>query len=267
MTATEQGLPALRVQAEEGIVRLTLQRPDLQNSISTALLAALCQGLDQAERTPGCRLVVIEGSSGTFCTGMDFGEAVAYADAPDAAAESARRGGEEFLALLTRIATIGCAVIAKVDGRAVGGGVGIAAASDLVYATPRSSFSLPEALWGLLPCCVLPFLIRRTGFQPAAAMALSTLPVTAEQALRTHLVDEVADDPETEVRRVRQRLSKLAPATIADLKRYLRGQWFLSADMEAAAVTEFTRLMSSRAVQDRITDFATRQVFPWENVR
>jgi polyketide biosynthesis enoyl-CoA hydratase PksH len=264
MTATEQGLPGLRMLAEDGIVRLTLQRPDLNNSLSTAVLADLRRGLDQAERTPGCRLVVIEGSGGTFCTGMDFGEAAA----PDGdAAESARRGGEEFLALLTRITTIGCAVIAKVDGRVVGGGVGIAAASDLVYATPRSSFSLPEALWGLLPCCVLPFLIRRTGFQPAAAMALSTLPVTAEQALRTHLVDEVADDPEAPVRRVRQRLSKIDPATIADLKRYLRGQWFLSADMQAAAVTEFTRLMSSQAVQGRITDFATRQVFPWENAR
>src|SRR5204863_9100504 len=118
----------------------------------------------------------------------------------------ADRGGAAFFGLLRRFTTVGRVIVSIVDGRVTGGGVGLVAASDLVYATERSSFGLPEALWGLLPCCVLPFLIRRVGYQPAYAMALSTQPVSAQEALRSHLVDAVADDPTALVRRLAARV-------------------------------------------------------------
>jgi polyketide biosynthesis enoyl-CoA hydratase PksH len=254
----------LRVRAEPGLLWATLDRPRQQNTINGAVLAELHAVLDQAERSPDCRLVVLAGTDGVFCTGMDFADASRTDGDSTALAE---RGGAEFLGLLKRFTTVPRAVVSVVDGRVAGGGVGIAAASDFVYATPRSTFGLPEALWGLLPCCVLPFLIRRVGFQPAYAMTLSTLPVTADQAYRTHLVDEVAEDAELPIRRLRLRLSKLDGSTIADLKRYLRGMWFLSEEMERSAVGEFTRLMSSPAVRERISSFATQQVFPWESRR
>jgi polyketide biosynthesis enoyl-CoA hydratase PksH len=249
----------LQVRAEPDVLWITIDRPAQQNAINGAMLTELHAALDEAERLPSARLVVIQGGPGVFCTGMDF------ADASGSPQSVAARGGEEFLSLLKRLTTIPRVVVSVVDGRATGGGVGIAAASDFVYATPRSTFSLPEALWGLLPCCVLPFLIRRAGFQPAYAMSLSTMPVTAEQAHQSHLADQLAEKPELLVRRLRQRVSKLDDATIAAMKRYLRQLWFLSEEMERAAVGEFTRLMSSPVVRDRISAFATSQVFPWDS--
>jgi 3-carboxymethyl-3-hydroxy-acyl-[acp] dehydratase len=251
----------IEVSASSDMLRITMDRVPQQNAINGTLLAELHAVLDEAEQLPGCRLVVIQGAPGVFCTGMDF------SDATDSTGSLAERGGAEFLGLLKRLTATPRAVVSVVDGRATGGGVGIAAASDFVVATPRSVFSLPEALWGLLPCCVLPFLIRRVGFQPAYAMSLSTLPVTAEQAHRTHLADELTDQPEHFVRRLRQRVSKLDQSTIAALKRYQRQLWFLSEDMERAAVAEFSRLMSSPAVRERISGFVTSQVFPWESQR
>jgi len=254
MTSHHHGV---RVRQDRELLRVSLDR----HGIDGALLAELHGVLDLAERSPECRLVVIEGSGGVFCTGMDLDAAALSGASSD---ELASRGGEEFLGLLTRITTVPRAIVSVVDGRVVGGGVGIAAASDLVYATSRSTFGLPEALWGLLPCCVLPFLIRRVGFQTAHAMTLSTLPVAAERAHRLQLVDELADDVEPLLRRLRARLSKLDGSTISDLKAYQRRMWFLSEDMERAAVAEFTRLMSAPSVRARISAYATDQILPWE---
>jgi polyketide biosynthesis enoyl-CoA hydratase PksH len=249
----------LDVRSDSDVLTVGIDRVPQQNAINGTFLEEMHAVLDEAERLPDCRQVVIHGASGVFCTGMDF------ADATGSPQSVAERGGAEFLGLLKRLTTVPRVVVSVVDGRATGGGVGIAAASDFVVATPRAVFSLPEALWGLLPCCVLPFLIRRVGFQPAYAMGLSTLPVTAEQAYRIHLADELSAEPEHYLRRLRQRVSKLDDATIGAMKRYQRGLWFLSEETERAAIAEFTRLMSSPDVRERIAGFVTAQVLPWES--
>lgn len=191
--------------------------------------------------------------------GMDL------AEAGNDAGDLGEGGAREFLGLLRRLTAIGRIVVSQVDGTAAGGGVGIAAASDFVYATPRSRFSLPEALWGLLPCCVLPFLIRRIGFQKAYTMTLSTHPVDAGQAARIGLADEVTDDPDTALRRLLMRVSRIDEATVAGCKRYFDQLWIISERTEAAAVGEFGRLMASGPVRQRLTDFATHGKFPWES--
>jgi polyketide biosynthesis enoyl-CoA hydratase PksH len=251
----------MRVEERGETLRVVLDRPKRQNSINDVLLAELHAVLDRAERSPGLRIVALEGTGPVFCSGMDFADALRDGQVQD---DVAMRGGAEFFALLRRFTTVGRMVVSIVDGRVTGGGVGLVAASDFVYATERSSFGLPEMLWGLLPCCVLPFLIRRIGFQPAYSMTLSTLPVTARQAERVHLVDEVVVDAEPVLRRLGSRLTKLDEVTIADGKRYFGQMWLPTKELEHSATTEFSRLMSSPAVQRRIANFTNRQQLPWE---
>lgn len=275
------GHRTMRVEPDRGRLTVTLTRPGERNSITRDLITELGAALDLAERTSDCRVVVLRAEGDTFCSGMDlsgvaaaeagadagagagagagaFSEGGAHrADGTDGSdAGDSRKGGEEYFALLERLTTIGRIVVAQVDGHVVGGGVGLVAAADFVHATDRSRFSLPEALWGLLPCSVLPFLIRRVGFQRAYAMALGTLPVAAREAAVHGLVDELAEDPGPALRRLLFRASKLDPATVADLKRYARRLWILDEHTQRTAVDEFVRLMSSDRVRDRIADFA-----------
>jgi polyketide biosynthesis enoyl-CoA hydratase PksH len=254
----------VRLTAEPHVLRATLNSPDGLNSLSGGALDALTAALDRAEADPDCRVLLIEGSGGTFCTGLDFGEAAS--DLADDTSE-AGQGGEAFLTLMRRFGKTPLAVVACVDGRVAGGGVGLAAAADLVIATERSEFSLPEALWGLVPCCVLPVLVRRTGYQPAYAMALSTQPVSARRAADFRLVDEVVPDPDAAVRRLLVRLTRLDPATIGELKRYFRAMWFTTEETDAFALREFTRLIGSPVARRRITDYTTTRRLPWEKSR
>lgn len=250
--------PGLLVrESTPAVLTLTIDRPSRHNSLTPSLLAEIETALDRAEASPECRMVVLEGRDGVFSTGMDFEQA-----ASDQVSES--RGGEEFLDLLERFTRIPRVVVAKVDGRAVGGGVGLAAASDFVFATERSQFSLPEALWGLLPCCVLPFLIRRIGFQKAYAMTLATLPISAAEAERIHLVDQRIEQPDEAIRRLSLRLSKIDPETLRQLKRHFSTLWALSKQTRGAALDQLGELMASPLVRRNIESFVTLERLPWE---
>ena len=143
----------------------------------------------QIENDPRCRMVIWEGQHGWFSTGIDFGDVQA---AQSANPQDWRLLLSEYIRTLKRFTLIPKVIAAKVDGQAIAGGVGFAAASDLVFATPSSQFSLSEALWGLLPARPLPSLIRRAGFQTAYRMTLTTLPVSAPQGQAVHSVDEVS---------------------------------------------------------------------------
>jgi polyketide biosynthesis enoyl-CoA hydratase PksH len=246
--------------AENGAqLRISLARPHKNNSIDDVLLRELHLALDVAERAPECRVVVLQSQDGVFCTGLDF-ESVVKAGP----AESAARRGQMFFSLLRRFSQIPRVVACAVDGHVAAGGVGLVAACDLVFATDRASFSLPEALWGLLPCSVLPFLLRRVGFQRAYAMTLSTQPLSAAQALQSALVDELAPDLEGPLRKLTLRVSRIEPSVIGGAKRYFDRLAGVSPEIERIALGEFDRLMSSQVVRENIERFVTTRRFPWE---
>lgn len=254
----------LRVERHDAVLRVTLDRPDRQNSIDETLLGELHAVLDGVHRDPDVRVVALAATGPVFCSGMDLagaGDASGASGSPD---DAAARGGGAFYALLERLTTIDRVVVSTVDGRVTGGGVGLVAASDLVYATERSSFGLPEALWGLLPCCVLPFLVRRVGFQPAYAMTLSTLPVPAERAERIHLVDQVVADLQVPLRSLTARLVRMDRSTLGDAKRYLARFGPPIAGVRDAAVAELVRLMAAPAAVERLAAFASHGRLPWE---
>jgi 3-carboxymethyl-3-hydroxy-acyl-[acp] dehydratase len=242
-------------------VAVTLNRPAHENALTDLMMDELHAALDMAERLPACRMVVIQGANGIFCGGMDLADA---GDSPTMADHSAFRRAR-FFSLLRRFTTIPRAVVSVVDGSAIGGGVGLAAASDFVLASERAKFSLPEALWGLLPCSVAPFLMRRIGFQASYAMTLSTLPISAHRAERFGLVDEVCHDPQIPLRRLAARVTRLEEATVAAGKRYFARLWPISEEMEVAALSEFERLFTSASVQHAIAAFnGPGRSFPWE---
>lgn len=236
--------------------RITLNRPEQQNAINPALLADLTAALADAEADDDCRLVVLAANGPVFCAGMDV--AAAAGSRPDDS------GGRVFLDLLKRLSGFPKVIASVVDGKVLGGGVGLVAATDFVYATPESTFALPEMLWGLLPCCVLPYVIRRCGAPFAQTMTLSTLPVDASLAWQRGLVDQVVPAPEVALRALGYRLSKVDPRTIRTGKRFLGALTGIDAATEEFVLTEFAGLMGSDVVAERMGGFAAGGRAPWE---
>jgi polyketide biosynthesis enoyl-CoA hydratase PksH len=216
--------------------------------------------LDLAERTAGCRTLVIAGTPGLFCTGMDFEEAAAHT----ATKSTETTPISAYLELLKRFTLSSKVIVCRLDGKVVAGGVGLVAASDIVISSERTELSLSEALWGLLPCSVLPFLIRRVGFQKAYFMTLTTKPISAREAHAIHLVDELTDQLDEALRKLTLRLNLLDDRIIVDMKRYFQKIGGLTPEIELAATTEFARLAAQPHVQQNIVNYVTKGVFPWE---
>jgi enoyl-CoA hydratase/carnithine racemase len=158
-------------------------------------------------------VVVLAGGPETFCRGMDL-----TAFATDQA--GLETGVGAFARAVHAIRTVAKPVIAVVVGTALGGGVGIAAAADLVIAAPSARFGLPEALFGLVPGVVLPVLLDRMTRQKARWLALTCHTRTALEAQELGLVDQlVADDQlESAVRNAVKVLSRARSSSVASLK-------------------------------------------------
>lgn len=257
--ARAAGAESLLVERSGKVLTVTLNRPAQRNSISPELVGAFNRALDEVQRDPSCRMIVIQGRDRIFCTGLDF-----ESTSRQFAGQLSTQVISAYMDLMMRLAEMPQVVVAKVEGLALAGGLGCVAASDIVIADHRSEFGLSEALWGLLPACVAPFLIRRVGYQNAYRMTLTAEMIAAPAAHALGLVDILSENPGDEIRKQLLRVSRVENETIADAKRYFSRFAPVDGTVAEAAIAETTRLLNSTRVRENIQRYVDTKQFPWE---
>jgi polyketide biosynthesis enoyl-CoA hydratase PksH len=203
----------IRVRVQEPFCFLQLHRPEARNTINDRLVDECLDALAACEASTTA--VVLEGLGDVFCFGADFQQIRAGGDG-----SGSRHDPERLYELWTKLATGPYVTIAHVRGAANAGGVGFVAACDIALADPNAQFSLSELLFGLIPACVLPFLVRRVGFQRAHYMTLMTQPISAAQAQSWQLIDACEADSQALLRKHLLRLRYLTKTAIRRYKRY-----------------------------------------------
>ncbi|MEO8380295.1 MAG: enoyl-CoA hydratase/isomerase [Acidobacteriota bacterium] len=248
----------IKVQFQESTCYLQLDRAEANNTISGQLVTECHQVLDECEDR--ATVVVLSGSPEVFCFGADF---KSIAAAP-LAGEDADEGPGPLYDLWTRMATGPYVTIAHVRGKANAGGIGFVASSDIVLADETAQFSLSELLFGLYPACVLPFLVRRIGFQKAHYLTLMTQPIAAKQASEIGLVDAWEATSEGLLRRHLQRLRRLSKVGIRRYKSYVSQLGVPLHEQRAAAIAGNQEVFSDAGNLKAITRYVEHGVFPWE---
>jgi enoyl-CoA hydratase/carnithine racemase len=208
--------------------------------------------LAQLEHADKAAYVTIESDGPSFCDGMDLSAPVTV---------DARTLIDRFAALLHAIEVTPRPVIALVGGRALGGGVGLAAAADIVIASPDATFGLPETLFGLIPAVVLPVVARRIGPARARWLAVSARVVSATDAWRFGLVDDVSD-PESGLATYVHRLERLDTRAIGELKAIAATLHSTPDAWHEDSVGRFCRLAASPETRDRVDRFLAGDT-PW----
>ena len=141
--------PVLRVDREsspDGVVVLTLNRPDVRNAIDDALLDALLEAVRAVATPPSPRVLVLRGAGHTaFSAGMDLRERAGFSD------EQLADQHQRIVALITGLAELPLPTIAAVEGFCLAGGFELALACDLIVAARDAQFGLPETRVGILP--------------------------------------------------------------------------------------------------------------------
>lgn len=248
------------VKEEMKVMEITIHRPEAMNAINLQLIKDLNAALDVAERNEEIRTVVIRGNDHFFCTGMDFKEAMSG----PIELEKEKIFATGYCHTLKRFATISKTIVSICEGKVMAGGVGFAAASDIVIANSNAVFTLSELIWGLLPANVLPYLIRRSGFQASYFMTLTTNKMASKDAKEMHLVDILSDNPQKEFTKLNQRLSIIHPQTIGRMKSYFRQLWIINEEMEQLAINTLADLKMDPLVQKNIKNYVDHGKLPWE---
>ena len=182
----------LVVQADGGVLHVTLNRPAARNAMSLRMVDELRDVLARAESAGDVRAIVLRGAGGHFCAGADLQD-MAQArqrelsgDGDAIAAVNARFG-----ALCGAFARTGLATIAVLEGTVMGGCLGLACVVDVALAGQGVQLRLPETSLGVVPAQIAAFLVERVGASQARRLAVTGGKLDAAQALAIGLVHEV----------------------------------------------------------------------------
>ena len=213
----------LALRRDGAVLHVTLNRPEVRNAMSLAMVRELRVCLGQVEMTGDVRAIVLRGAGGHFCAGADLKDMAAaradLADNPDALAQTNAAFGE----LCVAFAQTGLALITVLQGSVMGGGFGLACVCDFAIADDSVTFRLPETGLGLVPAQIAPFLVERLGYAEAKRLAVTGASLTSQEALRLRLVHEVHDESALDwaVQRVLADILRCAPGALAATKALL----------------------------------------------
>lgn len=214
-------MPSILIDRDGPTLRLTLNRPDVRNAFDEEVIASLTAAASRAAEDRTLRAVVLSGAGKTFCAGADLAwmtKAVAYTQRENLT------DAEDFALMLERLDTLPVPVIGRVQGAALGGGVGLAAICDIVVAAEDAVFGLTEVKLGILPAVISPYVIRKIGISAARELFLTGCRVTSARAHEIGLVHEIVPAAELD-KAVDRRLGDVlaaAPGAIAAAKVLIR---------------------------------------------
>jgi methylglutaconyl-CoA hydratase len=181
----------VRVAREDGLLRVTLNRPEARNALSGEMLGAVRDAFTDAAQDPGVRVALLAGEGRDFCAGADLGDMKRLgAASAEENREDARRLGAAFEA----IRSFPRPVVARVQGNVFGGGNGLVAAADIAVCAEGARFAFSEVRLGILPAVIAPYVVRRVGDAWARRLFLTGERFGAERAVAVGLCTEAVPE-------------------------------------------------------------------------
>ena len=246
------------VEHEDGLVIITINRPEAKNAVNRAVSYGVCAAVDELDARDDLRVGILTGAGGTFCSGMDLKAFLR--------GEVTRVEGRGILGIA--LTPPRKPLIAAVEGYALAGGFEAMLACDLAVAARNARFGIPEVKRGLAAAAGgllrLPRLIPQ---RVAMELALTGDMIDAEQALRIGLINRITEPGEAlaEARRLAHRIIANAPLAVAASKRVIVEQrdWPIAEMFERQqAITG--GLLSSEDAREGATAFAEKRSPVWK---
>jgi enoyl-CoA hydratase/carnithine racemase len=179
---------------EDAVMRITINRPERRNALNEAVCAGIEAGIEAAEASPEVRLILLTGSGEkAFCAGGDM--KTGADGAPFAMNPADPR--HYVISLFRRMERCPLPIIARVNGHALAGGLGLVCACDMAIAASTATFGVPEVKVGLFPMMILSYMMRIVPRRKLFEMTMTGEAFDAEEARALDLVNYVV--PPTEL--------------------------------------------------------------------
>jgi methylglutaconyl-CoA hydratase len=232
----------LKISRQGPVAHVRLARPDVRNAFNDAVIAELTRTFGTLEADASVRAVVLGGEGKAFCAGADLAWMRAMADYTW---EQNRADAQALADMLWTIYRCPLPVVARVHGDCYAGGVGLAAACDIIVAAEGAHFCLSEARLGLLPATIGPYVVRAMGEQAARRYFVTAERFDARVAHALGFVHEVVapDALDAKVDEIVAALAANGPMAVKACKRLVQ-------DVAGQPITEALRAETARRIAD-----------------
>jgi methylglutaconyl-CoA hydratase len=253
----------IQASCSNGTARIALNRPEVHNAFNDDLLRELADAVRHATRDRDVRVLVLTGNGKSFCAGADLNW---MRSVLDYTVDQNKQDAARLVDLLDLIEACPRPVIGRINGAAVGGGVGLIAVCDIAIASSDAKFGFSEVKLGIIPAMISPYVLRKIGRGPARELFLTGDRFDAARAMDIGLVnDVVAPDKLDEA--VNARVASIltsAPGALAEAKRLIR----MVPDMEDPQAREYTltkiaELRASLEGQEGMRAFLEKRKADW----
>ena len=257
---------SLDIVIERRIARVALNRPEVHNAFDDALIAELTSALTKLDSDAGVRALVLTGSGASFSAGADLNWMRGMARASE---QDNRADAERLATLMRTLNFLSKPTVARVNGAAYGGGVGLIACCDIAISVDTAKFGLTEVKLGLVPAVISPYVVAAIGARHARRLFVTGEIFEAADAARIGLVHQItfADQLDATVERMTGLLLKGGPQAQREAKLLalrvggMVPQTAQSIDVENAAL--IARLRVSAEGQDGLAAFLDKRKPQW----
>lgn len=250
----------LLVDERDGIVSVTLNRPEVHNAFNDELIGEAVD-LFGAIGSRDARAVVLRGTGPNFCAGADLNwmsRMVSYSRDENV------RDSALLAKMYALIDECPLPVIGRIQGAAIGGGVGLVSVCDIVIAAKDCKFGLSEVKLGILPAVISPYVIGKIGRSQARALFLTGERFDSERALRIGLVHRIADDLDAAVDETIKQLMSSGPEAVRECKKLIA---YVASNQLADAIPYTIEAIAARRVSEEgqggMKAFLAKEKAPW----
>ncbi len=249
---------------DAGVATITLNRPDKRNAISFELIDDLMRAMKEVEKS-SAQVLILTGAGKAFCSGMDLDNLKALLGR---SAEQNLKDSQTMVTLFRSLYEFPKVTIAAVNGAAIAGGTGLAVLCDFTLAVPEAKFGYTEVRIGFVPAIVSTFLLRQVGEKQARDLLLTGRIITAEEALRIGLINEIvsAEKLSSRAHELAAQLMENSPTSLRLTKRLLNDHARAELDAQIeAAVRENAAIRSTADFREGITAFLEKRKPHWSS--
>ncbi|MEO7430758.1 MAG: enoyl-CoA hydratase-related protein [Dokdonella sp.] len=257
---------AVLVTVSAGTATISLNRAHVHNAFDDALIADLTTTLDRCDQDASIRAVVLTGIGASFSAGADLHWMQRMADASEA---DNRADSERLATLMRTLNFLSKPTVARVNGSAYGGGVGLIACCDIAIGVDHAKFSLSEVKLGLVPAVISPYVNAAIGARQSRRLFVSGEIFGATTAARINLLHEavVADQLDESIDRILHWLAKGGPIAQAEAKQLALRVGGMTRESAERADLENARLIARLRVsaegQKGLAAFLDKRAADW----
>ncbi len=251
---------------DNAVATVTLNRPEVHNAFNEEVIHSLIDCFDKVEKDEHVRVMILQAIGKSFSAGADLNwmkKMASYSQSEN------QVDAQQLATMLSRLYHLSKPTIARIQGAAFGGAVGLVACCDIAIASKLSKFCLSEVKLGLIPATISPYVIKAIGPRNAKRLFMTAEVIPAKQALQIGLVSEIVSEEELSdtVKQIASAILKNGPKAVSAAKQLVNKVAYKTIDNDLLAYTseQIAATRVSAEGQEGLAAFLDKRSPNWIN--